>query len=43
MFAPTDMTNVAPVLSMLVEVVDNVDDREHPGFLEASLGAHPPL
>ena len=31
------------MLSILVEVVDNTGDREHLGFQEASLEAHPLL
>ena len=31
------------MLSMLVEVVDDIGNREHCGFLEAPLEAHPSL
>ena len=42
-FALTDMSEVALVLSELMEVADDVGDREHHGFIEASPEAHPPL
>ena len=32
--------NVTLLLSMLVEVTDGTDDREHPGFLGTSQEAH---
>ena len=41
MFALMNMSEMALMLGMLVEVVDNVGDREHKGFLEAPQEAHP--
>ena len=43
MFALMDTSEVALMLSVLVEVVGNIDDREHYGFLVAPPEAHPPL
>ena len=43
MFALTDMTEVVIMFSMLVQVVDDVGDREHQGILDVSLEAHPLL
>ena len=43
MFALTNTSEVMLMLSVLVEVVDDVGDREHHGFLGAPLEAHPPL
>ena len=38
-----DMNGVVVMLGMLVEVIDDVGDREHHGFQEALPEAHPPL
>ena len=37
------MREVALMLSVLVEVVDDVGNRQHCGFLKATLEANPPL
>ena len=42
MFTLTDTSKVVLVLSMLVEVVDDVGDREHCWFTKAPPGAQPP-
>ena len=36
-------SEVASMLDMLVEAVDDICNREHHGFLEAPLEAYPPL
>ena len=41
MFMLTDMSEVALAFGMLVEVVDDVGDREHHGILDIPLEAHP--
>ena len=43
MFTFMAMSEVALVLSVLVEVVDGICSRKYQGFLEALLEAHPPL
>ena len=43
MFALIHMSDMALMLAVLVEVVDNVGNREHCGFLEAPLESHPPM
>ena len=43
MFTLSDISKVILKLSMSVEVVDDVGDREHQGILDASLQAHPLL
>ena len=43
MFTLMEMNELALILGALLEVVDNVDDREHHGFLETLLEAHPLL
>ena len=40
MFALTDTSEVALMLGVLVEVVDNIGSRKHQGILDASLEAH---
>ena len=43
MFALMDMSEVVLKLGMLVEVVDDVGEREHQGILDAFPAAHPLL
>ena len=42
-FKLTNMSEIALMLGMLVEVADGLGDREHLGFLDASQEAHPLL
>ena len=32
---------ITPMLGVLLDMVDDASDREHPGFLEVLLEAHP--
>ena len=43
MFALMNMSDMALMLGVLVELVDNVGNREHCGFLEAPMESHSPL
>ena len=43
MFTLMDMSRVTLTFNVLVGVVDDMDDREYQGFLEAPLEAHLPL
>ena len=43
MWVTMDLSEEALVLSMLVKVVDNIDDKKNHDFLETPLAAHPLL